>query len=126
VKRALLGLICISIVGWNSQASAQAANGVWRCKTATGNLPIGVLTITGANYRFVVASNSVWKPVPRDPANGSGRFASAANLAPMTGPLKTQYEIILGTQTTSGANTALHFSNSSGRFLTCWPQNRTG
>jgi hypothetical protein len=106
--------------------SAQANNGVWRCKTATGNLPIGILTITGANYRFVVASNNLWTPVPRDPANGSGRFASATNLTPMTGPLKTQYEIILGVQTTSSSNTALHFSNSSGRFLSCWPQNRTG
>lgn len=128
MKRFLLAAAVIGLsTSGVSQVQAQSASGVWRCKTYTGNLPIGILTISGASYRFVVATNTTWRPVPNDPGNGSGAFVSASDLTPRSGPLRTQYGVVRferGNNPVSGPS--LFFANAGGWLLTCWPQGNVG
>lgn len=69
---------------------ARSPNGTWRCNAA-GNIPIGLMTITGSRYRFQAVRNGNWDPKPQDPMNGSGAFqAQGTQLNPTSGPLRTE------------------------------------
>lgn len=61
-------------------------DGEWRCK-ASGDIPIAIVTISGANYQYQAVRNTVWDPKD-DPANGSGQFdIQGDKLYPTSGPL---------------------------------------
>lgn len=109
-----------------STVEAQARGGVWRC-FANGNIPIGILTVNGANYRFQPVSSTDWRPNPRDRGNGTGAFVSATNFTPVSGPLKTVYEITTGTRTVSATSgVVLNFGNAYGGLLGCWTPEYAG
>lgn len=77
----------------SSAGAAQAQrspNGTWRC-SAQGNIPIGVMTVSGSTYRFQAVRNTAWAPKPQDSMNGSGALrASGTTLNPTGGPLTTR------------------------------------
>lgn len=76
-------------------------NGIWRC-SAQGNIPIGVMTITGNAYKFQAVSNTAWAPKPSDTGNGSGQITVAGSrLTPVSGPLKTKYRVVSGSYGTT-------------------------
>jgi hypothetical protein len=62
-------LLFLSLIAPLTPAFAQQADGTWRC-AANGNIPIGVVTITGAGYTFT-STNTAWEPVD-NAANGAG------------------------------------------------------
>ena len=71
---------------------AKSPNGVWRC-SAQGNIPLGVMTITGTGYKFQAVSNTAWAPKPSDRSNGSGQFKIApGRLTPASGPLVSVFK----------------------------------
>ena len=105
---------------------ARSPNGAWRCK-AQGDIPIGVLTITGATYRFQAVRNTAWDPKPNDGLNGSGALRrSGTDLTPTSGPLVTRGRIVSGyfgetSSPYSGRYDYIDFSNAPGNnyFLRC-------
>lgn len=118
------GLLAITLPA--QPVEAQAGGGVWRC-FANGNIPIGILTVNGANYRFQPVSNTAWRPNPRDRGNGTGAFASATNLTPVSGPLRTVYQITTGTRTVSATSgVVLNFGTANGGLLGCWTPEYAG
>ena len=116
----------LAMAGSAQPVAAQAGGGVWRC-FANGNIPIGILTFNCANYRFQPVSNTAWRPNPRDRGNGTGAFASATNLTPVSGPLRTVYQITTGTRTVSATSgVVLNFGNANGGLLGCWTPEYAG
>lgn len=81
----------LALVATAGAAQAQRSpNGTWRC-SAQGNIPIGVMTVSGATYRFQAVSNTAWTPKAQDSMNGSGALrVSGTTLNPTSGPLTTR------------------------------------
>lgn len=107
------GLACgLVVAAMAGQASAQETPaGLWRC-SAQGNIPIGLLTITGANYRFQAVNNSLWALKPQDSMNGSGGMRVAGTrLTPSGGPLASQLQIRSGVFGHTGRYSHIDFFN---------------
>ena len=72
-----------------ASAAGGGTNGTWRC-SAQGNIPIGVLTVSGSAYKFQAVSNSQWAPKAVDSSNGSGNLTVGDRVLSVTsGPLFT-------------------------------------
>lgn len=104
----LLCVICLPGAG-----HAQGADGVWGC-SATGQLPIGIVTIAGTSYDFT-ATDTGWNPV-QDGSNGSGTLTlDDRYLIPVDGPLLTEFGVTGATDVAD----SLTWSNGGGALLFC-------
>jgi hypothetical protein len=93
-----------------------AADGTYRCK-ANGDIPIGVLTLSGSNYEFAVTRTTDFAPA-QDPANGGGELEIGGGvLRPLSGPLLTKYAVVGGME-----GDVVFWNNRSGTLMACWPQ----
>lgn len=106
------GVLALTIAG---TADAGWADGTWLCY-ANGNIAMGTLTISGADYRFVVTRSVDFRtPKPDDPGNGSGRLTFDGDVfMPSSGPLKTSFKV-------NGARYAdgLALNNDAGALMRC-------
>jgi hypothetical protein len=95
VRAAMLSLLFVT-PAFAQKPPAKSPNGLWRC-SAQGNIPIGLMTMSGNSYRFQVVSNTAWALKPTDGGNGSGQMTVAGSkLTPVSGPLKTKYGTATG------------------------------
>ena len=100
----------------SAASPAFAADGTYRCK-ANGDIPIGVLTLSGSSYEFSVTKTTDFAPA-QDPANGGGELEIGGGvLRPLSGPLLTKYEVIGGME-----GDVVFWNNRSGTLMACWPQ----
>ena len=96
--------------------AAHARDGRYHCK-ANGDIPLGVLSISGSEYDYVATRTSDFAPAS-DPANGGGRLdIQGASLIPRSGPLLTEFEVV--GQVGDGI---IWWNNRSGTLMACWPQ----
>lgn len=94
-------------------ARADGADGTWRC-IANGNIPIGIVTISGTAYDFVT-TNVSWEPVDNDD-NGSGSLAyEGENLIPQDGPLASAFQVT-GSWNADGE---ISWNNNFGALMVC-------
>lgn len=120
------GLSALPPTAAEAAQTARSPNGTWRCK-AQGDIPIGILTVSGAGYRFQAVRNTAWDPKPGDGLNGSGALRrSGTTLTPTSGPLVTRGRIISGyfgetSDPWSGRYDYIDFSNEpdANYFLRC-------
>jgi hypothetical protein len=107
-------LLFLSLIAPLTPAFAQQADGTWRC-AANGNIPIGVVTITGAGYTFT-STNTAWEPVD-NAANGAGSLGfDGPYLLPQDGPLATNFGVTGHLDENEGY---LDWNNNSGNLMGC-------
>lgn len=95
-----------------SPVLAQSADGVWKC-AITGDIPIGLVTITGNSYQFQ-STNAAWEPTD-DASNGGGSLDyDGSYLWPGSGPLKDDFEV-----TGFLKDRLLNWNNSNGLLMSC-------
>lgn len=111
------------ILSLPSAAALASADGEWRCK-ANGDIPIGILDISGNAYDFTVVKNSAWDPKPGDPGTGSGRLSiDGPRLKPIDGPLLSRYQSTLaycGAAEGCSGDEIIDVENASGALMRCW------
>lgn len=98
MKTGLLVITLVSATVLASSASSQARspNGTWRC-SAQGNIPIGVMTVSGGGYRFQAVRNTSWDPKPGDSMNGAGAVQTGGeHFNPTSGPLRSRMSVTRG------------------------------
>ncbi|GHC47291.1 hypothetical protein [Neogemmobacter tilapiae] len=95
-------------------ALAQQADGTWRC-VANGNIPIGIVAITGTNYTFT-ATNTAFDPVD-NASNGTGTLAyDGPYLLPQDGPLVSDFGVTGHLDDNIGY---LDWNNNDGNLMGC-------
>ncbi|MGQ2990933.1 MAG: hypothetical protein ACT6RD_12075 [Brevundimonas sp.] len=87
---AIIGCVLAVAASAGTAQAQRSPNGTWRC-SAQGNIPIGIMTVSGATYRFQAVRNTAWAPKAQDSMNGSGALrGSGTTLTPAGGPLTTR------------------------------------
>ncbi len=95
-RLAIAGCVLAFAASAGAAQAQRSPNGTWRC-SAQGNIPIGVMTVSGATYRFQAVSSTAWAPKAQDSMNGSGALrATGATLTPTGGPLTTRLRVRSG------------------------------
>ena len=92
IHRGLAVAACVLAFAASAGATQaqRSPGGVWRC-SAQGNIPIGLMTVSGATYRFQAVRNTAWALKAQDSMNGSGALrAFGTTLNPTSGPLTTR------------------------------------
>jgi hypothetical protein len=108
-KRMTATLVLCLLAG---EALAQSADGNWRC-SMIGDIPIGILTISGSSYQFQ-STNVSWEPND-NPANGSGSLGfDGAYLWPESGPLKDSFGV-----TGMFSDRFINWNNNDGTLMGC-------
>lgn len=115
-------LLAVAAAALTFVSVAQAAPaGNWRCR-AQGNIPVGLLTITGGAYKYQAVRNTAWAPKPGDASTGSGGFSAAGEkLAITSGPLRTKMGAKTGYYGYAGPDEYMDFYNdpNSAYLLRC-------
>jgi hypothetical protein len=107
---AALALVATALPGTGAQAAE--LDGTWRCML-NGNIPLGVVTISGDAYALR-STDVAWRPKPNR-SDGDGRLTIAgATLTPVSGPLLTQFEVV---GTLSGPQ--ITWNNARGALFAC-------
>jgi hypothetical protein len=84
-------LVVAAAVLWAGAALADV-DGEWRCK-ANGDIPIGLVRISGADYVYTM-TDVAFVPVAND-ANGSGTLSvEGAAVRPLDGPLADDFGVV--------------------------------
>lgn len=97
-----------------SAPALAAVDGVWRC-SMIGDIPLGILEISGGGYAFT-ATDTSWNPIV-DTANGNGTLsADGATLTPNDGPLLTEFGVM---GTVSGDENSISWNNDAGALMGC-------
>lgn len=111
----ILALATAGMLAAGGPARAASADGVWGCK-ANGDIPLGLLTISGSSYKFVTTRTD-WTPSPNS-SDGSGTLSiGGATMRPQSGPLLDQFEVV--GQIGDGI---IWWNNGSGTLMACWPR----
>lgn len=108
--RRLFPIALLAIVSIPPTASASDIDGEWTCK-ANGDIPMGILTITGMSYRL----DEVNAGGTRTGQGGSGSLTPGGNgLVPVGGPL-VAFNAVGNVE-----NGVLFWNNSAGTVMACW------
>lgn len=108
--RRLFPIALLAIVSLPASATASDIDGEWTCK-ANGNIPMGILTITGMSYRLQ-ETDAGGTPNGK---GGSGSFrAEGPNIVPNDGPL-VAFEASGNVE-----SSVLYWNNTAGTVMACW------
>ena len=110
MNRRLFPLALLAIIAFPTGSTASDIDGEWTCK-ANGDIPMGILTITGMSYRL----DEVNAGGTRTGQGGSGSLtAGASGLVAANGPL-VAFNAVGNIE-----NGVLFWNNSAGTIMACW------
>ncbi len=109
--------MAFGFIAFSATQVAADPSGAWHC-SAQGNIPLGLLTVSGSSYKFQAVKDTAWTP-KLDPANGSGNLSiTGGKLAPTSGPMVARLKIISGTYGPSGKSDYIDwFTKPNGYYL---------